>query len=238
MQRAKLQLNFGEILDSIDDLHPNKDPLKLAFYSLEKRGKVAEIFLHEFDECLRDHKIPMERAGLRITDPGRIFDNRTYYEAYGFAMIQNMHAALDAFPFIVFMMLGPMGRSAIQTGKYISITPKSCAWSSSFLAAVEETFPSERSVLQLLTDFQQSKHFLILQNMVNRSKHQSLIRILNDGENVVFEDAEYFDKGKNGTIKIRDIHARNFMRDASNELFPALFAMVVALQEARVRLSK
>lgn len=233
MKKEELSLDIKAIVQSLGEHHPNEMDLNLAFQSLAKRSRFGQIYLHELDKCLQDHKLPLERAGIEFTEAGYLFSNRTYYEAYIFAFMQNIHAALDSLPFIVFMMLGTM--SYTKAGKAVSITSRTCSWST-IPSAVKATFPAEKKIGQLLTNFASNKNFLILQAMVNKSKHQSLIRILNDGENVAFEEVEYYVKGKK--IKGTNIHARNFMRDSSNELFPALFEIVEALRTTRIRLSK
>jgi hypothetical protein len=82
-------------------------------------------------------------------------------------------------------MLGE--RSYRKDGKDCELSREHCSWANVY-SAVKKTAPAERRIEQLLAQFMCDRHFLTLQTTVNRSKHQRLIRILNDGENVAFEE--------------------------------------------------
>jgi hypothetical protein len=234
MTGTETRLNIGDILQTFDDKHTNKSSLNLAFQSLAKRSRFSEIFFHELEKRLIDYKLPLERGGIEFTDAGNLYPNRTYYEAYIYAYVQNMHAALDSLPFIVFMMLGPM--TYHEKGMKKQVTSRACAWSENFLSAVEETFPSEKKISTLLRQFASNQNFSVLTGMVNRSKHQSLIRILNDGEILLFDEVEYTIKPKTKVRKMRGLKVRDFLRDTNNGLFPALFEIIRELDETRKRL--
>jgi hypothetical protein len=230
--RRNCQLDISTILQSIDSESPIHQKLSLVLFSFAKRNKFAEIFHHEIMKCLMDSKLELERAGLIFTGPGNLHPNRTHYEAYIFAYVQNLHAIFDSVPYIIYLMLERLGYRTNTSFKLINKT--TCKWSEPFMKSILESFPNQKKLCRKINNLANDRDFLILKGLVNQSKHQYLTRILNDSESLQFEEIEYFDKLENGekrTLILQNVE--QLIRKWHNKLFPKLFILIWTLHQVR-----
>lgn len=232
MKRRECSLEIDPIIELVKadkKLHEN---LSLALFSLEKRSKFAQVHYHEIILCVSECKLDLERAGLSITGSGKIFPNRTYYEANLFAYVQNLHAILDSLPYIAFLLLGSLTVRKKDGPKTISA--KSCAWSEDFMNAVNETFPDHKKLNRKLSLFYRDRDLLILKGLVNQSEHQHITRIINDGQTLRFERVDFFDSpcsGKRETLE--NIDALPLIMKWNNKFFPKIFILIWTLYLTR-----
>jgi hypothetical protein len=233
MKIKQCKLHIETLLSTVKLTDPLHHELSLALYSVGKRSDFAHLHYHEVIKCM-DNKLELERAGLIFTDAGNIHPNRTYYEANIFAFVQNLHAVCDSFPYIVFLMLGPL-RYTDKDGGIANLRQSQCSWSANFLAAVVETFPLQTKLHRKLKRFMGDREFLVLKGLVNQCKHQHLVRILNNFTHLTFEKIEYFDKPVKGNkITLMDEDVDVLMKKCHNKLFPKLFILFWTLHQARI----
>lgn len=233
MGRRNCSFALDPILDLVNADHELHKNLSLALFSLEKRSKFAQIYHHEVIQCISESKLELERAGLNITDSGKILPNRTYYEANLFAYVQNLHAILDSLPYIVFLLIGKLSFRK-PNGKAKTISGGSCAWSDDFMNAVSETFPNDKKLNRRLIRLYKDRDFLILKGLVNQSKHQHITRIINDSQTLRFERIDFFDSPSSGQRKtLENIDALPLIIKWNNKFFPRIFIIIWTLYLTR-----
>jgi hypothetical protein len=236
-KRERCRLDIQMFLDTVERTQPVYDELSLALRSVAKRVLYSRLHFHELGKCLTDHKLELERAGLKFTDAGNIGDNRTYYEAHTNAFVQNLHAVCDSFPHVVSLMLGPL-KCLDKNRKPILLRRSKYGWSESFFNAVEYTHPLEKVLHRRLKRFMGDQDFLILKGLVNQNKHQYLVRILNHRTHLAFERIEYHNKPTGGAkVMLSNVDALAIMTRWHNVLFPRLFVLFWTLRQARINLA-
>lgn len=234
MKIRQCTLDNFELLSTVPTADPLHAKLSLALASVEKRSRFCYLHYHEVMRCTGDYKLELERAGLSFTDGGNVYENRTYYEANIFAFFQNIHAVCDSFPYIVFLMLGPLqylDKKEISK----SIHKSNCGWSENFFNALRQTYPTQTKLHRKLKLFLHDKDFQVLKGLVNQSKHQHLPRILNNITQLNFEKIEYLNKPVGGKeVAATNIGVEEFMRKCNNKLVPKLLILLWTLHLARI----
>lgn len=229
-----LTIDIDTVLSTFPKICQKRISLSWALQSLDKRAKFGAIHFYEFQQCFSNHKLALERAGLEFTEPGNIYPNRTYYEARIYAFLHNLHAALDAFPYIAWTMLGAMEYS--YQGKTTMIDERSCAWSMNFQNAMRRAYPDETRLHKMWNHFRKNQNFRILQALVNKSKHQNIVQIINDGEKVLFEEIDLPNPSESAaTAKLENVDVAEFMTQSNNDLMPLLLGLIHELHEVRLR---
>jgi hypothetical protein len=101
-----------------------------------------------------------------------MFDHvtRVRFEAAALAFIQNIHAACDAFPFALHILLGGLSDRENREDEHFK-------WNRALIKQVEQKFPDAVVLAENLRVFMDDVNFRILASLVNQAKHKYFPRI-------------------------------------------------------------
>lgn len=101
-----------------------------------------------------------------------MFDHvaRVRFKAATRAFIQNIHAACDAFPFALHILLGGLSTRENSENDHFK-------WQPSLIKQVEQKFPHAVVLREQLHAFMDDVNFRILASLVNQAKHKYFPRI-------------------------------------------------------------
>lgn len=132
--------------------------LKDALLWLGKR----QTYSHEYYRQLKRNTTPKKlETALYMIDEGIMIR----YEASNLAYLQNIHAACDAFPFALHVLLG--GLSTTKNGD-----DEHFKWTPGLIKEVVKKFPHAKPLHAALWAFLEDTNFLMLKALVNQAKHQ------------------------------------------------------------------
>jgi hypothetical protein len=95
---------------------------------------------------------------------------RIRFEAATLAFIQNIHAACDAFPFALHILLGGLSTRKNSEDEHFK-------WHPDLIKQVGQKFPNAVVLREQLHAFMNDMNFQILASLVNQAKHKYLPRI-------------------------------------------------------------
>lgn len=138
--------------------------LKEALIWLGKR----QDYSHEYYRQLRRNTSSKKLEASLFMDDHL---TRVRYEAATLAYLQNIHAACDAFPFALHVLLG-----GLSTAKNKSAN-EHFKWHPTLFAEVEKKYPRAVALHIALKSFAADTNFLMLASLVNQAKHKFFPRI-------------------------------------------------------------
>lgn len=134
--------------------------------SLQWLGK-RQTYSHEYYRQLKRNTTPKKlEIALFMFDE----DVRVRYEAANLAHLQNVHAACDAFPFALHVLLGGLSKP-VKPGKQPK-TNEHFKWLPELVGEVKAKYPEAHALHDALNAFLNDANFLILKALVNQAKHQ------------------------------------------------------------------
>jgi hypothetical protein len=171
-----------------DTVDVSKNPefvkhMKEALIWLAKR----EQFSHEYYSQLKRNS-----AQKKLEESMWMDDNmtRVRFEAATLAYLQNIHAACDAFPFALHILLGGLNKKQNDEDEHFK-------WNLDLIKRVEAKYPRATKLHANLHTFLDDENFAILASLVNQGKHKYFPRILTNLEmtkdhfQLILEDFEY-----------------------------------------------
>jgi hypothetical protein len=154
--------------------------MKEALTWLAKRQEYS----HEYYRLLKRYSSQDKLEGaLWMSDHG----TRVKFEAATLAFIQNIHAACDAFPFALHILLGGLSARDNPEDEHFK-------WNRELIKQVRQKFPDAEVLREQLRMFMDDTNFRILASLVNQAKHKYFPRIR----------CEYDAEGPRYHLRIRD----------------------------------
>lgn len=153
---------FVETIDS-EANPPFAHHMKEALVWLAKR----QAYSHEYYRQLKRYS-----SQSKLEEALWMFDEttRVRFEAATLAFIQNIHAACDAFPFALHVLLGGLSTRENSEDEHFKWTPD-------LVKQVEKKFPEALALHEQLRAFMNDVNFRILASLVNQAKHKYFPRI-------------------------------------------------------------
>lgn len=163
---SELRIDIQEFVDTID---VTKNPdfanyLKEALIWLGKRQGYSHIYFQQLKRATSQRKL---EASLFMDD----HLVRARYEAANLAYLQNIHAACDAFPFALHILLGGLSTAKIKSEN------EHFKWNAKLIGEVVKKFPNAVQLHDALQDFAGDTNFLMLASLVNQAKHKFFPRL-------------------------------------------------------------
>lgn len=163
---SELRIDIQEFVDTID---VTKNPdfvnyLKEALIWLGKRQGYSHIYFQQLKRATSQKKL---EASLFMDDQLV----RARYEAANLAYLQNIHAACDAFPFALHLLLGGLSTAKIKSEN------EHFKWNAKLIGEVVKKFPNAIELHSALQDFAGDTNFLMLASLVNQAKHKFFPRL-------------------------------------------------------------
>lgn len=163
---SELRIDIQEFVGTID---VTKNPdfanyLKEALIWLGKRQGYSHIYFQQLKRATSQKKL---EASLFMDD----HLVRARYEAANLAYLQNIHAACDAFPFALHVLLGGLSTAKIKSEN------EHFKWNAKLIGEVVKKFPNAIQLHDALYDFAGDTNFLMLASLVNQAKHKFFPRL-------------------------------------------------------------
>lgn len=161
-----LGIDIQEFVDTIDS-QANPDFANHLREALVWLGKRQE-YSHEYYRQLRRNTSPKKlEASLFMND----HVVRLRYEAANLAHLQNIHAACDAFPFALHVLLGGLSTAKNRSGN------EHFKWNRKLIDGIIKKYPHATELHSALNAFSNNTNFLMLASLVNQAKHKFLPRL-------------------------------------------------------------
>ena len=190
--------------------------LDLALQSFAKRNRYVEIYYDDFVAASKN--FPIEG----IDSSGAI---RERTEAYAVAFIANVHAMIDSFPYVIYLVLEPLSFKD-KKDKLKNITEDNAGWSESFLSSLLYTNQEFNEFASLFSAFLEDKDFKLLKDISNKHKHKFLLRIKNNAGKPCFEINDLFSEKETND----EVDVKTFLTDVHDKLLPKIFNLYHELQ--------
>lgn len=161
-----LSIDIRKFLRTVD-LRGNPDFANHLKEALNWLGKRQAYSHHYYRQLRRSTSAKNLEASLLMGDE----DARIRFEAANLAYLQNIHAACDAFPFALHVLLG--GLSTAQSKS----ESEHFKWSRKLINEVIKKFPDAVPLHVALSEFATDQNFLMLASLVNQAKHKYFPRL-------------------------------------------------------------
>jgi hypothetical protein len=192
--------------------------LKEAINWLAKRLQYS----HEYYRQIKRNttRTKMESVVLMFDEEQRI-----RIESAVLAFLQNIHAACDAFPFALHIMMGGLGNTDEDHFK----------WEPKLLKKAREKYPHADELHAALDEFIADTNFKILAGLVNQAKHKYFPRIegnfktADDSFRLVVRNVEYFAWPNGAKTKYveEELDVLEFAKAVHNETLMKVFQLYV-----------
>ena len=161
-----LVIDIQKFVDTIDSkTNPEfVNHLKEALIWLGKR----QDYSHEYYRQLRRNTSSKKLEASLFMDDHMV---RVRYEAANLAYLQNIHAACDAFPFALHVLLGGLSTAKIQSKN------EHFKWHKELIDKVIKKYPHAVALHSALNAFSTDTNFLMLTSLVNQAKHKFFPRL-------------------------------------------------------------
>lgn len=162
-------IDVAAFLATIDE---SKNPefghhLKEAINWLSRRLQYSQEYYRQIKRNTTRQK--METLALMFDEAQRV-----RVESAVLAFLQNVHAACDAFPFVLHIMIGGLMK---KEGEHLK-------WGSDLLDRARQKVPDADELHAALEDFNSDDNFKLLAGLINQAKHQYFPRIIFYTDNV------------------------------------------------------
>lgn len=217
-------LDIEKFVSTIDTKknHEFASYLKDALQWLGKR----QTYSHEYYRQLKRNTTPgkLETTLFRSDE-----DVRVRYEAANLAFLQNVHAACDAFPFALHVLLGGLSKPA-KPGK-LPKPNEHFKWLPKLIDDVKEKYPKAHALHDALNAFLNDTNFLILKALVNQAKHQYFPKLY-----LSMKSSKYvlsiplfvyltYPNGKATEVTVKDLDVLEFAKVIHNETLLKIFKL-------------
>jgi len=212
MTTTTLALNIEEFTLAVPSAKQSQK-LDFALQSFAKRNFYAHVYFEDFMSASRFLGVE------RIDSSGNI---RNKFEAYATAYVANIHAAIDSFPYVIYLVLKPL--SFVKNGKTINITASNSNWNQGFFESLLKDYPKYKKLSNLYWSILKDDDFELLRNISNNHKHKYLTRIVNNAKRLRYEVIDY----NSNTTSHVDVE--KFFVRIHNKLLPKIFRLYQELQ--------
>jgi hypothetical protein len=186
--------------------------LEIATQSIAKRVDYCLYHYSEFINATINENLIFDRLGS-YRRGGDNVSIRAVYEANVVAFINNLHALLDSFPYVLNIIF-PV---------FDDIENRNIGWNDSFINKYKTN-----DYFDSLVEFNSDELFQKIKGYSNTTKHKYLIRILNKKSHLQFETFNYRFDGKTKILTDQDI--KLFMEECHNNLIPNFFKLCKQVQ--------
>lgn len=203
--------------------------MKEALLWLSKR----ERFSHEYYRQLKRSSTQKKLHDSLWMDDDDVI--RIRFEAAILAYIQNIHAACDAFPFALHVLLGGLSKKPDNDDEHFK-------WTVDLIKRVETKFPHATDLHADLRAFAADHNFLILAALVNQAKHKYFPKIWNylhtntNKYDLLLKDIEYFSypNGVKTQHSKQEIDVVEFLKTIHNETLVKVYKLYERAYDAVV----
>jgi hypothetical protein len=217
-----LALEIEKFVDAVDSTSNPEfvSHMKEALIWLGKR----QSYSHEYYKHLKENtsQDKLEAAMFAFDEEVRV-----KFEAANLAFLQNIHAACDAFPFALHVLLGGLSSANGKNGiEYFK-------WNKALIDEVAQKFPNAPKFHAALKAFSADVNFLMLTALVNQAKHKFLPRLKSNIEaatnhySLIIVSFEYFTypNGKAVPNTKQNLDVLEFARLIHNDTLFKLYAL-------------
>ncbi|MBN2331508.1 MAG: hypothetical protein JXO49_10370 [Deltaproteobacteria bacterium] len=148
--------------------------LELSTQSIYHRAQFCEYHYSVLEEIVSEKNLVLDRLGV-YRRSGDTVAVRFVYEANIFAFIQNLHALLDSFPYVLNLFF------PVTDPESSDVT-----WNKKFMAKYRGF-----SFGGALKSFCVNEEFQLLRGYTNAMKHRTLLRVKNNWRRLEFEEITY-----------------------------------------------
>lgn len=161
-----LSIDVQKFLEKVDS-KKNPEFVNHLKEALNWLGKRLDYSFHYYRQLKRSATPKNLEASLLMFDRTA----RIRFEAASLAYLQNIHAACDAFPFALHILLGGLSKAEANSNN------EHFKWNKKLINDVVNKFPHATELHEALKDFSNDANFLILASLVNQAKHKYFPRI-------------------------------------------------------------
>lgn len=218
----RLSLDLKQFVLSVDD-HADPKFKRHLVEALNWLGK-RHAYSHEYFRLLKRHTSRKNlHESLFMQDHGV----RIRYESAALAFLQNVHAACDAFPFALNVLLGGITKAGDD---YDHLHFK---WQARLVSDVEKKYPDAVELHLALRTFMEDRNFLMLAALVNQAKHKFFPSLLckldtaTDRYSLIISDFEYFAyvDGNRQAHLVDGLNVLQFARELHNVTLLKIFEL-------------
>ena len=217
----KATIETAEFLRTIDE---SKNPtfthhLKEAIHWLAMRQEYSHEYYRQLKRNTTRRKL--EKATLMLDHQMRV-----RIESAILAFLQNIHAACDAFPFALHIMMG--GLTDDPADDYLK-------WNKKLLRQARNKFPQAHELHAELEAFMEDTNFKILASLVNQAKHKYFPRLVKHADFVnnryylFMRNVEHFTYpgGKKTKCVLDELDVLEFVKTVHNETLVKVFHLYI-----------
>lgn len=179
--------------------------LEVALQSIAKRIEYCKYHYDEFIANSDSNALFIDRFD---SSDLRNISIRTKYEANTVAFLQNLHALVDSFPYVL----------NIITRVVDDIESSKIGWNKEFIKKY-----TQYDFYNTLSSLSKNETFQMIKGLVNRTKHKHLVRIRNNTNNLIFDEFTYFFNGEVKSLNGQDV--KSFVVSCHDELFPKFLSL-------------
>jgi hypothetical protein len=186
--------------------------LEISLQSIAKRVDYCKYHYQEFQRNSSVKALLTERIDRTIN--GRSI--RVLYEANSIAFLQNIHALIDSFPYVL----------NIINREIEDIESTNIGWNDNFIKKYKR-YDFHTTLNELFSDIT----FHMVKGFVYRANHKHLIRIKNTYDELVFEEFTYHSKGEIKTLK--DQNVNQFILECHEKLLSKFIGLCNQVQKCK-----
>jgi hypothetical protein len=161
-----LAIDIQKFADTVDT-ESNPEFVKHLKEALIWLGKRQD-YSHEYYRQLKRSASHKKLEASLFMDDHMV---RVRFEAANLAHLQNIHAACDAFPFALHVLLGGLSTAKIKSEN------EHFKWNRSLIDEVAKRYPHATALNSALSEFATDTNFLMLASLVNQAKHKFFPRL-------------------------------------------------------------
>ena len=198
----------------------NRKELLSLIESFQSRVAYSAFYYREYESNSQSIHLLKERCDSHQSKLKQEDTIRTAFEAYILAFIQNIHAICDSLPYFVSKLY-----------KDFHLKEHKIGWNNDFFTALKKEISVTNPIYIEIQNFHKHIEFIELKGIVNKAKHQSVVRVSNHITNLEFDDFDYFDSDKKTKVAVKNLDVFEFIKICNDDLLLKIFKLYETIEK-------